>query len=248
MDRRNMKSTNVKSQSDRTVCLMEDDGPTLEVWQETVKECGGVAAVARNPDHVVALAEKGVRHFILDCHMGSADRSEEGLNALERLKDKYSDARVGILTGYNQYKPKAMRLKPDHFLVKSGNHQTDVRSMLTFLYGFRIGLHVGKARRIAADPAPAQSIPVASADPPPLDANHAAYLRMRRDSAWMRRSKGMYVCIVDGMQVRADKNKEALLAYVRARFAARPRFVTRVLEAEDREVVDIPSDMDCDDV
>jgi ActR/RegA family two-component response regulator len=126
-----MKSTNVKSQSDRTVCLMEDDGPTLEVWQETVKECGGVAAVARNPDHVVALAEKGVRHFILDCHMGSADRSEEGLNALERLKDKYSDARVGILTGYNQYKPKAMRLKPDHFLVKSGNHQTDVRSMLT---------------------------------------------------------------------------------------------------------------------
>jgi CheY-like chemotaxis protein len=227
MDRRYMRVATVKSSSDRTVGLMEDNRQTLEAWKKVVVERGRIVAVAKDQRAVMALAERGVKNFILDCHMGT-ERDEEGLNAAERLRKNYPDTRVGLLTGRPECLHKAASLHTDYYHLKSGNHKADALHVLTVL----LALAAKKT-----DPPDAQP-----------DVNLASYLRMRRDSVWMKRHRGKYVCFVEGEPVRSHRDKKALYAYVRAKYPTRPRFVTRVSPEKDVEVVDIPSDMDCDDV
>src|SRR5215217_2586262 len=104
---------------DRLV-VMDDDTLTRQVVREIITAFGGTAFEATSEGEALYLAEKfGIKNFILDIHMGD-DRNSEGLDTLERLKNRDPNSFVGMLSNHaDLFREMAETLECDVFRQKT---------------------------------------------------------------------------------------------------------------------------------
>lgn len=117
------------------VVVMEDDSETRHLIHRVFKEMGFTEVIfVDSTDAVVELAVAGkLQNFILDIHMGDK-RPQEGLDALEILKDIDSDIFVAILSGHPSVdRRRAERLKVNIFQSKSSNLELDIKLIVNVM-------------------------------------------------------------------------------------------------------------------
>jgi CheY-like chemotaxis protein len=241
----NMSTRVLERLSFNEIGVMEDDKQSLEAIRSALRGYGAKVTVAKNENEVVDLAKRlGIRNFILDVNMGTDSRSQEGLNALERLKAYDRRTYVSILTGFPQFRKQAERLSADHFQEKTNDRTADICHTVQAFLAYAEG-EVKKAEN-ELGPDEVGTLDLWGSPPDPLsDQNYVAYAGLRADPDWMSKHLDMYVAFVDGHQVGANRDEAALVADVRANYSTKPRFITHVVRQE--EEIDIPSDLTIDD-
>jgi DNA-binding NtrC family response regulator len=216
------------------VIVMEDDDAIREEIRGLLQKHGFKVRLAHSEREVLQVAKApDCRFFVLDADMG-ATRSQEGLDALERLKKLHPTAFVAIYTLYtDRFETMAKRLRADAFQQKTDDKKRDISSIVGKIkqYMQKTGLAV-----------PGESVgtsPSRVPETPEQDPNFVAYQELLGDSEWVRKYKGAFAGIVDGKLIAVHTDRTTLLKELRTKYPEKQRFVMRV--GEERVTFEIPS-------
>ncbi len=216
------------------VVIMEDDDAIRDEIRGLFQKHGFRVRLAHNEHEVLQVANApDCRFFVLDADMG-ATRSQEGLDALERLKKLHPTAFVAIYTLYtDRFETMAKRLHADVFQQKTDDKKRDISSIVGKIkqYMQKTGLAVpGESVGTSAGRVPKT---------PEQDPNFVAYQQLLGDLEWVRKHNGAFAGIVEGKLIAVHTDKPTLLKELRAKYPGKQRFVMRV--GEERETFEIPS-------
>jgi CheY-like chemotaxis protein len=229
----------------KKIGVMEDDSEWLDAIESALHRYGADVIVARNEEEVVELAKQGgIRLFILDVNMGADSRSQEGLDALERLKEYDPGILVGMLSGYPDYRHQAQKLRADHFEKKTEDRAGDIARSLEALLSRAGREFQAAARKLVSKGDPTGDLFDDPSLDPLADENYVALARFRKDPAWMSRHAGCYVAIVGGKLVGSGSSRAELLLTVRREHAGKRRYVTLVVDEEETEELPSPELID----
>lgn len=214
------------------VVVMEDDPRTAAYIVEALRILGLTPHTVVSAEEAVALARNGnARCFILDACMGGEERTQEGLEALTRIKKIDDSISVAVYSNHERLLKKAERMA-DVTQPKSGDHLSDIASILERLIPPQFKGLV--ARLLAASghisEQPQRPRPRESGE---ADVNKRRYRELRADAAWLKNHLGRYVAFVDGELRGADTDRKRLLGMVRIEHAGKPIFFTEVKEQEE---------------
>jgi CheY-like chemotaxis protein len=228
----------LKTTSDEIIVL-EDDLQTRTLVRKSLSRLGYRVRAVESAEEAYQLAKKRrTRSYILDIKMGP-DRDQEGLTALERIKDLSEDIFVGILSAYpKRYREMARRLGVNVFQEKTAHPEQDV-------YGIILKMLLHKKRldesniRTLRDLLGIDCALSPTGELPATDVNYSAYHALKSDPRWLEKHIGKYVAFVAGKQIMKDTDRSRLLLRLREKYSEQPVFVTQVEESE--AVVDIPT-------
>jgi ActR/RegA family two-component response regulator len=218
----------------KALIVMENDDSTKKEMEEGYRLYGfKVHFVGSESEALKAADSAGCRFFVLDADMGKS-RSQEGLNALERLKKRHPTAFVAIYTQYtDRFEDMASRLGADAFQKKSSDKRQDISSLVR-----RIKQHMAETgTTIQCEPSEISSIAIPRT--PEEDPNFITYQELSSNREWLRANVGAYAGIVDGQLVATNGDRSALLKELRARFPGKRRFITKI--GVDSAPIEIPS-------
>jgi CheY-like chemotaxis protein len=212
------------------VVVMENDRHTRAYIVEALRALGLKPRTVESADEAVALAKKEkARCFILDASMGG-DRTQEGLEALTRIKKHDKTISVALYSNHWGLLKKASRLA-DVTQPKSGDHLLDIVKILAQLVAPHFKGLVGKLWGTlghTSDPPPPR--PQA---PTEVDVNKRKYQELRADAEWLASHLGHYVAFSEGELRDADTDRKKLLGRVRKEYSGKPVFLTEVKEQEE---------------
>lgn len=209
------------------VVVMEDDPRTEAYIVEALRDLGLKPHTVVNADEAVALArDAGARCFILDASMGD-DRTQEGLEALTRIKKHDRSILVAVYSTHPGLLDKASRFA-DVTHLKSEDHFSDIAHIITQFVAtpFR-GLVWKKSG------APEPPFVPRPHEPGETDINKRRYRELRANAEWLKNYSGHFVAFIDGELKDADTDRRKLLARVRREHSGRPIFFTEVKEQEE---------------
>ncbi|MDZ8222548.1 response regulator [Nostoc sp. ChiVER01] len=250
----------------KEVVIMEDNPTTRETIKQVMEEeFDWRVHVVNNKDEVVELAQKKYAGFyILDIHMGK-DKPEEGLDALEEIKEIDKNVFVSIFSGYpsKRVQEKASKLDADEFRPKSPDLKKDIRfiasKMLCHMFQRtkeiqeEIADKLEKLKQEVIESLPIDFLDsefnvevfsdvvnlVPNEKPLDVDINILAFEKLRANEDWVRENTGFYVAFVDGKLASKDKDKTNLIHWLRSsEFRDMSTFLIKV---EDETILELPS-------
>ena len=213
----------------KQIVIMEDQPENQRSIKEAIESLlEWEVKIVQDKDEAVAYAkEQEAVYYILDVHMGNK-RNQEGLDALEEIKQVNPNAFVAIFSALGDYKSLAERLKADIFLKKTPNLEQDIREIASKMLEYRLNCikeNEEETRRKLDEIYQVDS-----------DSNIIAYERLKAQN--FQEYEGNYVAFVDGNFVDSDKIKRDLLKRVREKYSEKPRFLRKVEKKV--KVIDIP--------
>jgi len=227
--------------------VMEDDIKTQRLIIKSVKRLGFKPVSIKSADDAVKKAKKGkLQFYILDINMGEK-RSEEGLTALERLKEINENIVVGILTAYTvQYKQMAYQLHVDVFREKTSNQDQDVGVIMRGFFLHERTCYDNKIKAVDRDLGLIEHDLPNEEERIVKDVNYRAYQGFRSDPEWLDQYGDYYVAFVGGKLVDKDMDRFNLISRVRRTYPTTAVFFTKVEKYE--TIIDIPSPFSIDDL
>jgi CheY-like chemotaxis protein len=218
------------------VVVMEDNKNDRGGISRVLKNLGFQVKILNNANSILRHTRRGYyRSYILDINMGQG-REQEGLNALERLKDLNEDIFVGVLSGYpNRYRQMAEKLKVDFFWEETANTERDVCAIVSRMLMHKEDQFI---RQISTIRGSLRNIIT-------VDNNIMAYKIFRRDRKWLSEHKGYFVGFIRGIPRGKDKEKDKLLKELRSKNPRERIFMVKVEQTE--EVIDMPTPLEVTD-
>lgn len=210
------------------VVIMEDLTDTREKVVSILKRNGCRVRIATNSNEAIEYAKKTqVKSYILDINMGQT-RTQEGLDALERLKKINSGNWVAILSGYPQkYKNMAIKLQADFFQEKTGNIESDLKNIMqSYCQYIKPKVYKGlcETNEMGNNNHKVKTIE----DEIKSDINYNTYLHYYSNKTWRIQNEGLYIGIVLGKIEFTGNDKNALLAEIRRKYPNVACYFTQV--------------------
>jgi ActR/RegA family two-component response regulator len=253
----------------KEVVVMEDDATAQSVIKQVMESLSWQVRIVENRQDAVTLArQKYAGFYILDINMGR-DRTQEGLDALEQIKEIDRQIFVSIFSGYPspQVETMASNLEADEFRPKSADLKKDIqaiaRKMLQRRYQRASEIKEEAADQLkaidaqVADPTPIdfmgeldQSAVSPSPDPwfktdLESDENILAFEALRADEHWRQEHLNQYVAFADGKLIQYQPDKASLLQWLYSSPISQttPIFVAKVEAAAEEEIIEQPSSL-----
>ena len=212
------------------VVIMENDERTEGYIIEALENLGLKPRTVENSNQAVDLATKKVRCFILDASMGQ-DRAQEGIEALTRIKKVDKSIFVSVYSNHEGLLEKARKQGADVVRSKSGDHMTDVVSIIAQAAPYLKGLVEKLWQTLGhhSDPPNPRTI----SEPPDMDINQRKYYELRTNPSWLKQHFGYYIAIIEGKLEDFDVDRRALLKRVRKVHSGKRIFFTEIKEQEE---------------
>lgn len=227
------------------VAIMEDSFRTQETIKEVMeKKLNWKVTVINNQKEAVSLADKKIHSFyILDVNMGK-DREQEGLDALEKIKDVDQQAFVTVFSAYPNFKKKAANLNSNWFEEKGARIEKGVCNIATKMLEYKLKIICDLKKDITnnTNSEVGQDIVLGLIDDkiknineklesiknldnlysqesyfklkPAENVNANAYEKLKLDPTWLAEYQGKYVAFVEGNLVSSSENKQELLDWL----------------------------------
>lgn len=219
------------------VAVMEDDPEIQQAIQEVMRdELNWQVVPVASSEEAVAIAEKNeIEYYIFDVHMGEDKQHEqEGLDALEKLKEINANLFVSIFTAFPKYRQQAKRLHTDFYLEKSPHIKTNIRQIAYEILNHQMKVIKNREKSLEQQKESLENLlKVEAIDPEPdpsdLNLNINAYEKLKSDPEWLEKYQGKYVAFVEGKQVFPNiQDEKDLLKKIREKYPDKPRFFTQV--------------------
>jgi ActR/RegA family two-component response regulator len=259
----------------KEVVVMEDDATAQSVIKQVMESLSWQVRIVDNRQDAVALArQKYAGFYILDINMGR-DRTQEGLDALEQIKEIDRQIFVSIFSGYPspQAETMASNLEADEFRSKSSDLKKDIqaiaRKMLQRRHQRAVEIKEEVEDQLKAidaqvtDPTPidflseldqaadsqASSAPWFQTDLE-SDENILAFETLRADEHWRQAHLNQYVALADGKLIKYQPDKASLLQWLYSSPISQttPIFVAKVEAEKDEEIIELPSSLWTDEI
>jgi CheY-like chemotaxis protein len=201
--------------------VMEDNRRRRKRLSKILEGRGFRVRHIRDADEAVELAEaREVESFLLDIHMGKR-RAQEGLDALERIKEADQSIFVAMYSAYPQsHRVMAENLEADCFVEKTADEEGDVARVLEKLE------ERTSSTQFALPALQQLRIPMGAALE--TDKNVVAFRQLIKNDAESARFRDQYVGFVNGELVGNSRDQSELLRDLREQYPDTPRFVARV--------------------
>ncbi|MGR3278551.1 response regulator [Acaryochloris marina NIES-2412] len=214
------------------VVIMEDSTVTYDAIKNILyNKLGWEVIKCSNQDEVVALAKsKKVNFFILDSWVN--ENKQEGLDALERVKQVNKQAYVAIYSAHSFIKDQAYNLKCNLF-VKKDNINLNVLHITSEMLKYRMraveevltsmrlheekisdqrnhikALELSFQKNVKLDRSREEAPSLTYSSQEKQDKNKQCYKKFRSNQKWREKYSGMYVAFVDGDLAFSEKNKD----------------------------------------
>ena len=236
------------------VIVMEDRATTQEAIKEILeREFNLQVKIVDSKEEAIGIAEKNqeIQCYLLDFHIGN-DRQQEGIDALEVIKELNKKSFVVVLTGHpsQEIQRMASRLGADLYREQSFDLENDIRE---------IGLQI-KQRRHNLLQEQLQKIDrlrenvinelekinrldklydSSSTSLLFKDVNIGAYETLKLNKEWFAIYKGKYIAFIDGKLIASNEQEQKLLKQLKAeKYQDKPIFFTKV--EENPRIIDLP--------
>lgn len=236
------------------VIVMEDRVTTQEAIKEILeREFNLQVKIVDSKEEAIGIAEKNqeIQCYLLDVHMGN-DRQQEGIDALEVIKELNKKSFVVVLTGHpsQEIQRMASRLGADLYREKSLDLENDIRA---------IGLQIKKRYRDLLQEQ-LQTIDrlrediidqlekinkldkVYDSSSTSLlfkDVNINAYEKLKLNKEWFATYQDKYVVFIDGKLIASNEQEQKLLKQLKSiKYQDQPIFFTKV--EENPRIIDLP--------
>ncbi len=215
------------------VVVMEDDKKVRATISSVLKGLGFQVKYLNDADAIIQNAHRRSYHwYILDINMGRG-REQEGLDALEQIKNFNQNTFVGVLSGYPDiYKRMAKNLKADWFQEKTTNTKRDVYHIIDKMLTRK---EAQFRHRISSVRQSIRNVIIS-------DDNVIEYKILRSDKKWLVAHEGYYVAFVDGVEKGKCIDRNKLLKEARTRYPSKRIFITKVDKII--EFIDLPSPLE----
>ena len=219
--------------------VMENDEIRLKNIIDALESLKWRPRLVNNAREAVELVERGViQFFILDIHMGQR-HAEEGLDALEMIKNIDTDIFVCIYSAYlEKYQTKAEKLGVDLFYKKSGNVSEDMRFILADIFPI-----VWKNKDLIQIKGLSEKDKYSDNTPnnnsEEFLKNLHAFQEYMADEKWVSKNIDNYVGFVNGKLVGEDADQHKLVSHLITQFSDQAKFIARVEKEE--AVEDVPT-------
>lgn len=236
--------------SQQKIILMEDHEETgrniKKIFEKKYHGYFQVEITTKSEQTLQFANDSETNIFVLDVSMGTRERSQEGLDTLQKIKIKAPKKFVCIWSAKPEYERLAKNLDADIFVHKTKNLENNVNEMSSGLLMYDIER---RKSSFAVNDMETQALLVGE-ELEDEDKNLQAYHNYLKKSKWFQSNKGKYVCFVDGVLRGANPNRTELLRYMAAEYPNRERFVIQVEEEEleieipSFEIIDFPINYD----
>ncbi|OUL17875.1 hypothetical protein BV378_37635 [Nostoc sp. RF31YmG] len=183
-----------------TVVVMEDSKDVQNVIREVIEDKlnWNLKIVSNKEEAVEILEQKQVGFFILDNWVGN---KQEGLDALEQIREVDPTVFVAIFSHYERFKNQAYKLGCNLFVEKSPDIRDGINYIATEMLKYR--LEVLEVFKKKTD----EQLLSLNTSESNEERNITKYQKLKSDSNWLKENQGKFVALVDGECVKSSDNE-----------------------------------------
>jgi DNA-binding NarL/FixJ family response regulator len=220
------EGTAAPSQKPNEVVVMEDDNSIRQYVVDALKLIGIRARTVSDAKEAVDIAKKKLCHYyILDVNMGRR-KSEEGLDALEKIKKFDPNSFVAVYSNHKDKLQKAIRLGADVSKEKSESQIKDMTSIVLQMMAPCLATRPEDLIRSILGQKPQNESN--GDDQPVSDKNIEAYKAYILNPEWVNDHEGKYVAFVNGKLIGEGDDRASLLQRMREQYSGVRILFTRV--------------------
>ncbi|MDQ7815986.1 MAG: response regulator [Melioribacteraceae bacterium] len=237
----------LNNQINNTFVILEDEKSMQKDIANILRNIFKMKVITtKNPEYAVKYAKsKEIINFIVDINLGK-NKSIEGLNALEKIKNINRNCFVGIYSNYPKlYQKYAQKLLADVFVQKSRRTEDDVLYLVTSFYNFWLKLFQVKymltSRELIKLNKPNQLTFMNidnnemardySLDMPEYgDLNYLTFLKYNNDSQFIKQFLNYFIAIINGKLEDYDLCEKKLRIRVREKYPNENKYISKVGE------------------
>ena len=232
------------------VVIMEDKKDTQKSIRDILENQYNLnVKIAKDKYEVINFAEDQKHQvYLLDVHMGD-DRRQEGIDALEVIKELNADSFVSILTGHPtpEIKKMAYKFGVDLYKEKTVDLEKDIREIALKIKKYNYNLLkerleivdkcrneiLSKLEKLGDSPSYSQFSE---------DSNITTYKKLKLDQDWLAKYQGKYVAFINGELIDSNEDEQKLIEKLKTlKKQDKPIFFTKV--EENQRIIDLPSSL-----